>query len=1154
MYPLSKALRNELERAIENARVISEEAALASLLQLGVGQDQKDFEHLTDEEKALRDKLIIHGKQLGDSSKSNDLLIEEIAYEHWHRMLFARFLAENDLLMYPDPNESVSVTIEDCEELAGEQGARNGWELAARFASQMLPQIFRVSSPVFEIQFTYEYQTKLEKILTNLNPDIFQASDSLGWVYQFWQSKRKDEVNKSEVKIGARELPAVTQLFTEAYMVSFLLDNSLGAWWANKRLKQTDYQTASSELELRKKASIEGVPLEFLRFVKEDEGFALASGGFEKLPADLGEWKVLDPCCGSGHFLVAVFLMLVPIRMELESLSAKDAVDKVLSENLHGLDVDKRVTEIAAFALALTAWKYPNTGGYRPLPELHIACSGLAVGVEKENWKKLGGNDTNLKTALGWLYDEFQNAPVLGSLLDPSKSDAAKLVKWDDLSVALGNALDSPDSPNPVNGEKTPDPVNGEKTPARGGWGELETAVVAHGLAKAGKLLTSHYHWVVTNVPYLARGKQSDVLKNFCEKNYSEARNDLATVFLDRILDYCHIHGTASVVLPQNWLFLTSYKKFRIKLLLQEEWNFIARLGPAAFETISGEVVKAILLTITKRGFQPSNSQLFQNDRIHYIRGIDVSSANNPFEKSRLLISNEIKSVEQHKQLNNPDARVALDESDDSIILSKYAISMRGIVSGDNDKWERVFCEIPSEFKYWKFLQTTPRKSQYYTGKELIINWIEKGKEMLRPGTTNEAYGKYGVAIGQMTGLPATLYYGSLYDNNTGVIVPSNKMHLLAIWCYCSSPEYNEAVRRIDQKLNVTNATLVKVPFDLEYWTKVAEAMYPNGLPEPYSDDPTQWIYHGHPCGSVVWNEETKQLQVAEKMRIDETVLQVAVARLLGYSWPAETDEGMELAKEQREWITKCESLSEYVDEDGIVCIPPVRGEERASDRLMRILATSYGSEWTTDVLSKLLETVGYTGKTLEAWLRDGFFMHHCKIFHHRPFLWQIWDGLPDGFSAIVNYHKFDYKTLETLLYTYLGDWISRQKQDLENKVDGADEKIAAAERLRKQLELILMGEKPYDIFIRWKTLKKQPIGWNPDLNDGVRMNIRPFMSGVDIKKKGAGVLRDKPNIKWSKDRGKDVQSAPWFSVFKGDRINDHHTTIKEKKKERGEL
>lgn len=85
-------------------------------------------------------------------------------------------------------------------------------------------------------------------------------------------------------------------------------------------------------------------------------------------------------------------------------------------------------------------------------------------------------------------------------------------------------------------------------------------------------------------------------------------------------------------------------------------------------------------------------------------------------------------------------------------------------------------------------------------------------------------------------------------------------------------------------------------------------------------------------------------------------------------------------------------------------------------------------------------------------------------------------------------------------------------------------------------------------VFVKWKPIEEQPIGWNPDLNDGVRLNIRPIMTIGNVKKRGAGALRDKPNIKWGKDRGKDVASAPWYHLFQGDRINDHHLSLAEKR------
>jgi len=315
MQPLEKTLRGELERTVREARDIAEAAARASLEQLGVGAPVP-FAYLSQEERDLRKKLRAHGRQLGDvrdpKTEAQEIvrLVEEVAYEHWHRMLFARFLAENNLLMYPDPVEPVAVTLEECEDLAADEGVKNGWELAARFAARMLPQIFRPDSPVFQLFLPPEHQQKLERLLADLPSEVFSASDSLGWVYQFWQAKKKDEINASEVKIGARELPVMTQLFTEPYMVAFLLDNSLGAWWAARRLSEDDLKNAQSEEELRQKASLPGMSLDYLRFVRcEDGRWTPAAGTFDGWPEKLKDLKALDPCAGSGHFLVAMLFI-----------------------------------------------------------------------------------------------------------------------------------------------------------------------------------------------------------------------------------------------------------------------------------------------------------------------------------------------------------------------------------------------------------------------------------------------------------------------------------------------------------------------------------------------------------------------------------------------------------------------------------------------------------------------------------------------------------------------------------------------------------------------------------------------------------------------------------------------------------------------------
>lgn len=1129
LIPLDKTLRGRLKRTIEAARDVAEDAARAVLEQLGVGE-ATPFPHLSDDDRILRRKLRIHGRQLGDTrNPKTDVqeigrLIEEVAYEHWHRMLFARFLAENNLLMYPDPDDAVPVTLQECEDLAAEEGAANGWELAATFAARMLPQIFRLNSPVFQLTLPPEHQQKLERLVAALPLEVFTASDSLGWVYQFWQGKKKEEINASEAKIGARELPAVTQLFTEPYMVSFLLDNSLGAWWAAQRLSQSDLEHAVNEEELRQKAAIPGVPLEYLRFIKQEDGkWTPAAGTFDRWPKQLSDLKTIDPCCGSGHFLVAAFMMLVPLRIERDGLSAKEAVDAVLRENIHGLELDQRCVELAAFALALTAWKYPDGGGYRVLPELHVACSGLSVSVAKEEWKQLGLGKHDLTMALDWMHDTFKDAPVLGSLLNPAKTAAAKLVQWEELSGALEQALKQ------------------EQDEA-----QQEVAVVAQGLAKAATLMGGRYQWVITNVPYLARGKQEDRLRKFCEQYYEAAKNDLATVFLERCLELCVQGGTVSVVLPQNWLFLGSYKKFREKLLSNETWQLIARLGENGFDSPEAAGAFVAMLTLSRGNSTQSLGALFGDPGDdNLIRGVDVSEFRNAAEKAGQLVSAEVRSVGQRRQLENPDARVALEEVQGDHLLSDYCDSFQGIKSGDDLAKRRFFWEISQISGNWIPYQSTVIQLTNFGGHESVLDWGENGSGMARLQGIG-GWGKKGVAISQMRDIPVSIYYGGKFDSNVSALPVHNPAHLPAIWCFCSSPEYNQAVRRIDQKLNVTNATLVKVPFDLAHWTKIAAEQYPNGLPLPYTDDPTQWIFHGHPCGSVIWHPDKKCTAHAPP-RTDHTVLHIAVARLIGYRWPAELDPTMELAPEQRQQVTRCESLLPYADDDGIVCIPPVRGEPPAADRLLNLLVAAYGNAWSSNTLATLLTNTDHSGKTLETWLREKFFSQHCKLFQHRPFIWHIWDGLRDGFAALVNYHKLDTKLLETLIYTYLGDWISRQKQEITSGVDGAQERLAAAESLKKKLELILEGEAPYDIFVRWKPLEQQPIGWNPDLNDGVRLNIRPFLTVPDVGKKGVGCLRDKPNINWNKDRGKDVESAPWYHQFNGNRINDYHLTLVEK-------
>ena len=174
-----------------------------------------------------------------------------------------------------------------------------------------------------------------------------------------------------------------------------------------------------------------------------------------------------------------------------------------------------------------------------------------------------------------------------------------------------------------------------------------------------------------------------------------------------------------------------------------------------------------------------------------------------------------------------------------------------------------------------------------FGGREQIVYWQDGKGDLvglandLRDRLKNifdrgsEAWRKHGVCVSLIGHLPVTHYTGEIFDGNCSALVPKDPSHAPAIWCFCKSPEFHTAVRKLDKKRNVTNATLVKVPFDLNTGKRVAAREYPNGLPEPHSDDPTQWLFKGHPKDST-------------------DPLQVAVARLLGYHWPDQEPDALD--------------------------------------------------------------------------------------------------------------------------------------------------------------------------------------------------------------------------------------------------------------------
>jgi hypothetical protein len=1183
---LDRDIRKLLDRAVRKARCVAEDGARKALTEIGL-EDAKRPEGLSPAQIELRNRLRTHARSLGDAAQADgsiraNRLVREIAYEHWHRALFARFLVENNLLI--DPDHKVAVSLSELEEIAKEEG-RDLTELAADWAEPMLPQIFRKDDPALALALPPETKAGIAEIVNGLPRAVFAADDSLGWVYQFWQADNKEAINRSGVKIGADELPAVTQLFTEDYMVLFLLENTLGAWWAAKAIAADPALAtrAQTEEELREKTSPLGYRWTYLRFLREPRDgethetatgpWRPAAGAFEGWPKAAKDITVLDPCMGSGHFLVFALPILVAFRCAEEGLRERAAVKAVLAENLFGLEIDPRCTQIAAFAVALASWK--RLDGPEPLPRLNLACSGLAIGLGKtefltlaeeitdaEGWggeRTLLGKDraplgdraaARIRAGLERLYELFEKAPYLGSLVDPrraARGDVGGLFEdgFEGLESTLAKVLVDNDS--------------SEET--------RETAVTAQGIAKAAELLARDFTLVATNVPYLSKGGQHQHLQRFIEENFPRSGPDLATAFVLRLIPKSQNQGALALVSPWGWFFKDTYSELRQALLELKELNLSAILGSGAFEAISGEEV-SVTLTILDQAERNRDQ----------IKIIDASGA--PYEAKAEFIANAGAQAIPFSASNNRNRFLISVGATSGKILSDRVRYANGIQTSDYPRFVLRFWEIDTIPGHWECLQSTTDRTQFDAGLENIIRWELGNGELqtLLPSVIRgqNIWGRTGVAISATGELKASLYRGHKYDESLVVLVPAKEADLGALWALCASDDFNATVRKVDAGRKVRSG-IVKVPFDHERWRSAFAKTFNLGLPKPYSNDPTQWLFDGHPRGSAdpnVLRGVTAMAGLATpygvRPGVAEHPLQVAVARLLGYHWPRQTGSS----------FADCRAVAEpdevdrsgLVDSDGIVPLPALEGEADAATRLRELIRAIWGPDYGQGTIRELLATEDAKANDLATWLADEFFDGHCRLFHQTPFIWHVWDGARGGFSALVNYHRLcegdgaGRRLLEKLRDAYLGEWIAAQRRAVAGGTAGAEDRLIAAEHLRSELTRIIDGEPPYDIFVRWKPLCHQPVGWEPDIDDGVRLNIRPFLTAKpkNPARKDARILRITPRVKShaGADRGsepkREREDFPWFWAedddvakvdfaggpeFKGRRYNDFHYT-----------
>lgn len=418
--------------------------------------------------------------------------------------------------------------------------------------------------------------------------EVFTAPDALGWTYQYWNTEEKDRVfekvrTKKGSKIEGADIIPATCIYTEPYMVKFLVQNSLGAMWMG--------MNSGSRL-------CEG----WLYYVRDADRVPVSKKA-------VSEITFLDPACGSGHFLIEAFDLLY--TMYLEEGATTDPAKicaSILEHNLYGIDIDERAVQIAAIALVMKAKeKAPD---FVPR-QVNLVATNIRLPAGKEHveaFLRKHPEDAPLEPALRAIFEGLAHADELGSLLQVEEvleAELSRLRAQYEAAQAVGGVQGDFFRSVQVQG-KLPLGVESylawrvgttvrlrEHFDAESHDPELSTAFFGAAASKGLSLvdvLAHPYDVVAANPPYMGSKNMGAVVKRYVERHFAAGKRDLYAAFILRCLELAAPLGRVAMVTQQSWMFLRSFADLRA--LDQEKLKkappmFAGILRDAAVETLA---------------------------------------------------------------------------------------------------------------------------------------------------------------------------------------------------------------------------------------------------------------------------------------------------------------------------------------------------------------------------------------------------------------------------------------------------------------------------------------------------------------------------------------------------------------------------------------
>ncbi len=670
-----------------------------------------------------RKKLVeVIRKKENDSNYATayKYILEEVAYTWFNRLIAIRFMEVNDYLpshirvlssesgkIEPDlvttPFDAELAFTPAEEETVLRLKTENKLDELFRLLfikqcnalNEILPALFEKTNDYTELLLNLSVVDQ-EGVVYHLTHDIPEQDfdithpdedgkiqgqvEIIGWLYQYYNTEPKNAAFAKNGKITKEEIPAVTQLFTPDWIVRYMVENSLGRIFIDKRKEQGVYadgrgleEMSWDEVEAKRISNEEEIAEQmgwkyYLPEAAQTKEVRQQLDEIQKQSEykDVRDIKVIDPCMGSGHILVYAFDVLMQMY-ENDGYSQRDAAQCILENNLYGLEIDERAAQLAYFAVMMKARQYDRrifSRGIQP----HVYAIAESNDIDTFTRDYFANNDPKLKSALDSIISDLRDAKEYGSILTVAPVDFAALyARMDEVQNDISLYRES----------------------------ALNTILP---LIRVAEVLAQQYDVVVTNPPYMGSSNMDARLSEFVKKHYPDSKSDLFAVFIERCGQMTGKNQYQAMITQHAWMFLSSFEKLRAKLLLKDTVN-MAHLGPRAFEDIGGEVVQTT-------SFVLRNGHI-ADDKGTYCRLIDPTTQQG---KEDMFLAGENRYIAQQSNFSKiPGSPVAYWVSDlipriyaKVPTLETLADVKHGLTTGKNELFVRMWEEVS-----WTKIDTT---------------------------------------------------------------------------------------------------------------------------------------------------------------------------------------------------------------------------------------------------------------------------------------------------------------------------------------------------------------------------------------------------------------------------------------------------------------